>query len=87
MANCWDKAENADRRPAGFTPGGEVSNANVDGRVEFLLMAKESGTSLTFPMEQSFLMDPNIWIADTAATVHSHYTAQDWFDQQVSRNQ
>ena len=28
-------------------------------------------TGLTFPTDQSFLSDPNVWIADTAATVHT----------------
>ena len=25
---------------------------------------------MTFPTDQAILMDPNVWIADTAATVH-----------------
>ena len=30
-----------------------------------------AGEGLTFPTDQSFLSDPNVWIADTAATVHT----------------
>jgi hypothetical protein len=70
-ANCWEKEENAANRPPNYRPtGGEVNNANVDGgsNVEFLLMA-ENG--LTFPTDQSLLSHPNVWIADTAATVHT----------------
>jgi hypothetical protein len=67
--DCWEKAGNAEKRPANYAPRGEISNANVDGGVEFLLMAKDS--QLTVPNDQSFLTDPNVWIADTAATVHT----------------
>ena len=67
---CWDKEENAAQRPINYRPaaGGKVKNAYVDGgsTVEFLLMA-----GITFPNKQSYLSDPSVWIADTAATVHT----------------
>jgi hypothetical protein len=57
-------------RPEGYAaPKAEAGNANVDGGLEYLLMVKES--ALTFPSSQAFLEDPNVWIADTAATVHT----------------
>jgi hypothetical protein len=31
-----------------------------------------AGKGLTFSTGQSFLSDPNVWIADTAATLHTH---------------
>jgi hypothetical protein len=73
-ATCWEKSENAHLRPVGYVTAasGEAANANVDGagRLEYLLMAKGS-SALTFPNDQSFLEDPNVWIAGTAATVHT----------------
>ena len=68
-ADCWEKESNKDKRPSRWQPsrsGIETSAAAVDEtRVEFLL------SSLSFPTSQHLLKDPNVWIADTAATVHS----------------
>jgi hypothetical protein len=66
-ADCWFKEENKDKRPEGFKVRSEQGNAGVDSdnnRVEFMLCG------MTFPNTQELLMDPNVWIADTAATVH-----------------
>ena len=68
--NCWAKEENKDKRPAGYKVR-EQGNANVDtsmstnNKVEFLLCG------MTFPQDHCILTDPNVWIADTAATVHT----------------
>jgi hypothetical protein len=70
--DCWEKEENADKRPKGWKSrlGGEHASAAVDQDsgtefgVEFLLNA------LTFPNNPQLLNDPNVWIADSGATVH-----------------
>jgi hypothetical protein len=70
--DCWEKDGNKAKRPMGFRTakergtGGEKAASAVDGRktTDFLLCA------LTFPEETGVLDDPNLWIADTAATVH-----------------
>jgi hypothetical protein len=69
--DCWEKEENANKRPANYKKkGSETGAAAADGnRIEFLLGNVDSG--LTFPKIQKFLRDPNVWIADSAATVHS----------------
>jgi hypothetical protein len=69
-ADCWEKEENKDKRPKGYKVSTEKANAAVDnnsggGTVEFLLCG------VTFPLQQDLLDDPNVWIADSAATVHS----------------
>jgi len=67
-ANCWEKEENKHKRPEGFkSRSAETAASAVDNgsRVEFLLCG------MTFPTDQAILMDPNVWIADTAATVHN----------------
>jgi hypothetical protein len=62
---CWLKEENKNLRPNNFRLP-ETGNAAMDqqGKVEYLLCG------LTFPNDNKILLDPNIWIADTAATVH-----------------
>jgi hypothetical protein len=49
---------------------GEVGAKATDGgsKVEFMLCGI---TKFTFPPNQDLLKDPNIWIADSAATVHT----------------
>jgi hypothetical protein len=70
-AQCWELEANKDKRPKwkSAKPASEVAQANVDTgsgpKVEFTLCA------LSFPKDQRILQDPNIWIADTAATVHT----------------
>ena len=70
--DCWEKDGNKAKRPTGYKTakdkekGGEKAASAVDGgnKTEFLLCG------LTFPEETGLLTDPNVWIADTAATVH-----------------
>ena len=49
---------------------GEVGAKATDGgsKVEFMLCGIPK---FTFPPNQDLLKDPNIWIADSAATVHT----------------
>ena len=84
-ANCWHKAENASKRPAWFVPrNSEVGAAGTDNNnggtdvAEMLFMAIDSNEDnennvkkMGFPEQLALLKDPNVWIADTAATVHS----------------
>ena len=65
--DCWEKPENAHKRPKNYHPKGneQASAAINEGRVEYLL------AGMSFPKSISILNDPNVWIADSAATVHS----------------
>ena len=75
-ASCWIKDEK--NRPEWLvkkmankakkkTKGTETAASNIDvgSRVEFLLC------NITMPSGISMVLDPNVWIADSAATVHS----------------
>jgi hypothetical protein len=71
--DCWEKPENADKRPSGWkskmNPSNktkETANPAVDNgpHVEFMLNV------MTFPKTQSLLSDPNVWIRDIGASVH-----------------
>ena len=64
--DCWLKEENKDKRPKGFKVPGETTTVATDGgnKVEYLLCG------MTFPDDHELLNDPNVWIADTGATVH-----------------
>jgi hypothetical protein len=69
---CWEKAENRDKRPKWFKgkDNGEVGATATDGgskKIEFLLC----GHDFLFPQNSDLLLDPNVWIADTGATVHT----------------
>jgi len=69
-AGSWEKEENKDKRPKGYKVSTEKTNAAVDNNiggwiVEFLLCR------VTVPLQQDLLDDPNVWIADSAATSHS----------------
>jgi hypothetical protein len=68
-ADCWEKEENKDKRPKWMknktsTEVGATAR-DTGNHLEFLLC------SITFPQNQDLLLDPNVWIADTAATVHT----------------
>ena len=72
-ADCWSDESNAGKRPKWFKGAGragETGNLAADGgaRVEFLLL--NAPTAIEFPSDQAMLLDPNVWIADTGATVH-----------------
>jgi hypothetical protein len=68
--NCsWLKDENAGMRPSGYRVPNETGNSAADckstgNHIEYLLC------DLTFPTDNKILLDPNIWITDTAASVH-----------------
>jgi hypothetical protein len=60
-------------RPNGYKTANERARDNEtaasaldtgNNRIEYLLCG------MTFPKDVGFLNDPNVWIADTAATVH-----------------
>jgi hypothetical protein len=69
--NCWEDEKNVHKRSTDWksagTGGSEKAVAAVDAgnKVEFLLCG------MSFPSHADILNDPNVWIADTAATVHS----------------
>jgi hypothetical protein len=69
---CWELPQNANKRPEGWkskkTETGAVAQVQ-EPRVEFLLNGIES-SPMTFPNDQALLKDPNVWIADTAASMH-----------------
>jgi hypothetical protein len=64
-ADCWLKEENKDKRPKNFKLPGEKTAVATDGETEYMLCG------MTFPSNHDFLSDPNVWIADTGATVHN----------------
>ena len=73
VADCWEKEENKHKRPTGYKTANERARGNETGasavdvggpKIEFLLCG------MTFPSDVGFLNDPNVWIADTAATIH-----------------
>ena len=69
--NCWEDDKNAHLRPANWKSarkgGSEKAVAAVESgnKIEYLLCG------MSFPSHADILNDPNVWIADTAATVHS----------------
>jgi hypothetical protein len=70
--NCFEDEANAHKRPPNWklvsqTGGSETAAAALDNgnKVEFLLCG------MCFTNNAELLNNPNIWIADTAATVHS----------------
>jgi hypothetical protein len=68
--DCWEIEGNKDKRPSGWKSkfGTEHVNAAIDeghSGPEFLLSA------FTFPDRLHLMNDPNLWIADTAATYHT----------------
>ena len=62
-SDCWDNENNKDKRPAWYKPNRETTAASLD--VKTLL------SSMSFPNDAKILEDPNIWIADSAATIHA----------------
>jgi hypothetical protein len=65
--NCWQKEENKNKRPQGYMMPNEMVNLSLDNNktIEYLLCG------LTNPTENKILLDPNVWIADTAASIHA----------------
>jgi hypothetical protein len=68
-AQCWEKEENKSKRPNGYKVKEQAQvNADTGGsKVDYLLCA----TAMAFPVDSKMLSDPNVWIADTGATVHT----------------
>jgi hypothetical protein len=71
--DCWQQAKNEGKRPKWCKSSGEVGATAQEkgktGSLEFLLCGITKDFS--FPKNQDFLIDPNIWIANLAATVHT----------------
>jgi hypothetical protein len=69
--DCWQREENKGKRPNNYRPatGGEQGQANVNegkgSKIEYLLCG------MSFPTDQLMLTDPNVWIANTATTIHT----------------
>lgn len=74
-SDCWEKEENKDKRPNNWKsrmtpPAAESGAAAVstctpcNNTVEYYLCG------VTFPANQDFLKNPNVFIADTAASTH-----------------
>jgi hypothetical protein len=72
---CWELPSNANKRPKNWKSkiGVEAANIAHDGRastnVELLLSNMDEHMNYG-QNDESLLMDPNIWIGDSAATVH-----------------
>jgi gag-polypeptide of LTR copia-type len=72
---CWELPENAKSRPANWKSkkGNETVAVACDNKsssqVELLLSNIDEELQ-TFPNHQDLLLQPNIWIGDSAATVH-----------------
>ena len=79
-ADCWEKAENADKRPKNWK-NKEVSAAGVtidsSTPVEFIMcgVTRDAITSVNppdgFADTHELLKHPDIWVADSATTVHN----------------
>jgi hypothetical protein len=68
--NCWEDDKNASKRPANWKSASETSETAASAmesgnRVKYLLCG------ICFENDAELLNDPNVWVADTAATVHS----------------
>jgi hypothetical protein len=79
---CWDLPENANRRPKNWkTKVTETANVACDGQsgptVEQLLSNIDDEMQ-SFPDNQAILMDPNVWIGDTAAIMHMTPMRREW---------
>ena len=68
---CWELPHNANKHPEQWkskkTETGAVAQVQ-ESRVKFLLNGIKS-TPISFPNDQVLLKDPNVWIADTAASM------------------
>jgi hypothetical protein len=73
-SDCFEKEENASRRPNGWKSKMEQQGAVTDHNEQLLLMAKESTKLMTFNPTVELLRDPNIWIADTGASCDSTFS-------------
>jgi hypothetical protein len=72
---CWELPKNANNRPANWKSrtGQESANVACDidtGPVVELLLSNIDDDPHNFSHQQDMLLQPDIWIGDTAATVH-----------------
>lgn len=71
-ADCWEDDKNSERRPKWYKQGGGAGNEtaasglDAGSSIEYLL----TGAGMTFPETVKMLMNPNVFIGDTGATVH-----------------
>ena len=75
MKDCWNNPKNAGKQPKWFKPKtDEVTAAGVgsgEKTVKLMLMAMKEEDELKFLSDLHLLLDPNIWVADSAMTVHN----------------
>ncbi len=67
-ADCWQREENATKRPQNYKLSAEQGQANMNekkSKIEYLM------AGITFPKDHKILSDPNVQITDTAATVQT----------------
>jgi hypothetical protein len=69
-ADCWQRDKNASKRPQNYRMPAKQAQANVNKKtkektIEYLMAGS------TFPTNHKILIDPNVGITDTAATVHT----------------
>lgn len=78
--DCWDDPKNAGKRPKNWKSkaANETGAAAIDvgPTVEYQLAEVDSG--MTLVASHKGLSGPSLWIADSAATVHSTPHAMDW---------
>ncbi|CAB9517816.1 unknown protein [Seminavis robusta] len=71
--DCWELPENASKRLNNWVSrktnngGGEVGGATITGWKGHSIMCATTGLQM-FPDSMEVLNDPDIWVADTAAT-------------------
>ena len=77
--DCWLNPNNKDKRPAWFKPkgsGGEMASPAVanggENTIEYVVASMdETAAAITFPDDHAMLRDPNFYLCDTGATVHT----------------
>ena len=75
-ARCWDDPKNESKRPpwwkdlskATEVAASVADNSDSESESEVMLMGID--TTFEFPQDAGMLHDPNVWLADTGASVH-----------------
>jgi hypothetical protein len=72
---CWELPQNAKNRPTNWVLKKTTESANVaadadTGPMVELLLSNVDDEPHTFSHQQDMLLQPGIWIGDTAATIH-----------------
>jgi len=83
-ANCWELESNASRRPNNWksslkTEVGAVSTSNKKNGIEVCFCSPTTSTQV-FPDDLKLLNDPNVFIADSAATYNMSKYAEGMYD-------